>query len=183
VIAVLRLGHRIHRDKRITTHVALVARAFGADTMYVSTKDAALETSINAIVKQFGGSFSITTGVHAKTLLSSWNGSIVHLTMYGLPLEKTIGDIPHNKDVLLVIGAEKVPGYVYGVADYNIAVGHQPHSEVAALALFLDRWFKGAWQTTSFDGRITIVPCERGKHVLDHSKQARKEYAVNNPKS
>ena len=28
-ISVLRLGHRIVRDKRVSTHVALVARAFG----------------------------------------------------------------------------------------------------------------------------------------------------------
>ncbi|MCC6052717.1 MAG: tRNA (cytidine(56)-2'-O)-methyltransferase, partial [Desulfurococcaceae archaeon] len=29
-IYVLRYGHRPERDKRVTTHVALVARAFGA---------------------------------------------------------------------------------------------------------------------------------------------------------
>jgi tRNA (cytidine56-2'-O)-methyltransferase len=31
LLAVFRLGHRVQRDKRLTTHVALVARAFGAD--------------------------------------------------------------------------------------------------------------------------------------------------------
>ncbi|MCD6448820.1 MAG: tRNA (cytidine(56)-2'-O)-methyltransferase, partial [Thermoplasmata archaeon] len=31
VVVVYRYGHRISRDKRITTHVALVARAFNAD--------------------------------------------------------------------------------------------------------------------------------------------------------
>ena len=30
-VYVLRIGHRPGRDKRITTHVALVARAFGAN--------------------------------------------------------------------------------------------------------------------------------------------------------
>ena len=34
MIEVLRLGHRISRDKRISTHVALVARAFGASKIY-----------------------------------------------------------------------------------------------------------------------------------------------------
>jgi len=35
MITVLRIGHRISRDKRITTHVALVARAFGADKILI----------------------------------------------------------------------------------------------------------------------------------------------------
>ena len=39
MITILRIGHRISRDKRITTHVALVARAFGADNILVDTKD------------------------------------------------------------------------------------------------------------------------------------------------
>ena len=39
MINVLRLGHRIGRDKRITTHVALVARAFGADKILIDTED------------------------------------------------------------------------------------------------------------------------------------------------
>ena len=32
-VIILRLGHRPERDKRITTHVALTARAFGAEGM------------------------------------------------------------------------------------------------------------------------------------------------------
>ena len=31
MLHVLRLGHRIHRDERLTTHICLVARAFGPD--------------------------------------------------------------------------------------------------------------------------------------------------------
>ena len=38
MISILRLGHRISRDKRITTHVALVARAFGANNIFIDTK-------------------------------------------------------------------------------------------------------------------------------------------------
>ena len=39
MIAVLRIGHRINRDKRITTHCALVARAFGAKKIFIDTLD------------------------------------------------------------------------------------------------------------------------------------------------
>ena len=49
MITVLRLGHRISRDKRITTHVALVARAFGAYNIIISTKDQQIEENIRSL--------------------------------------------------------------------------------------------------------------------------------------
>ena len=36
MITVLRLDHRLGRDTRITTHVCLTARAFGADKVILS---------------------------------------------------------------------------------------------------------------------------------------------------
>ena len=36
VIDIVRIGQRIVRDDRVTTHVALVARAFGADTILMT---------------------------------------------------------------------------------------------------------------------------------------------------
>ena len=53
MITVLRLGHRPGRDRRVTTHVALVARAFGADKVLVSTRDVALERTVRAVVRKF----------------------------------------------------------------------------------------------------------------------------------
>ena len=35
-IEVLRIGQRVVRDDRVTTHVALVARAFGASKIYMN---------------------------------------------------------------------------------------------------------------------------------------------------
>ena len=47
MIVVLRLGHRRARDKRISTHVGLVARAFGAQKIiYSGEKDQKLLDSI-----------------------------------------------------------------------------------------------------------------------------------------
>ena len=37
-IVVLRLGHRLERDKRVTTHVGLVGRALGARGMLLAAK-------------------------------------------------------------------------------------------------------------------------------------------------
>ena len=93
MIAVLRIGHRPDRDKRITTHVALVARAFGAEKMFVDTKDRKLEETIRSVCGRFGGDFTIETGVSAKTILTQWEGLVVHLTMYG---EKLAGITLHT---------------------------------------------------------------------------------------
>jgi len=49
-IIILRMGHRQFRDNRITTHVGLVGRAFGAKGMILADiSDAAVEKSINEI--------------------------------------------------------------------------------------------------------------------------------------
>ncbi|MEM4707281.1 MAG: hypothetical protein QXL47_01590, partial [Candidatus Anstonellales archaeon] len=58
MLLVFRLGHRLPRDERISTHVALVARAFGADGMYYSgQEDKGLEESIRKICEKWGGKF------------------------------------------------------------------------------------------------------------------------------
>jgi len=165
VIVVLRLGHRIERDKRITTHVALVARAFGADKILITTRDEKIEENIRSICRRFGGDFEIKTGVKPKKIIQGWNGVIVHLTMYGAELETTLSKINRSKDLLIIVGAEKVPPYYYEAADYNVSIGNQPHSEVAALALFLDHYTKGSYLTKSFDGKIQIIPTNKGKKV------------------
>lgn len=170
MINVLRIGHRISRDKRITTHCCLVARAFGADKILIDTVDKKIEENIKSTSKRFGGNFEIQTGVNAKKFLKQWTGTIVHLTMYGDVLEKSIEKIDKKKDLLIVIGAEKVPGYVYEIADYNISVGNQPHSEVAALALFLDRYTKGSWENKKFNGNIEIIPSNTRKKVISKEK-------------
>lgn len=165
MITVLRIGHRIDRDKRITTHVALVARAFGADRIIISTKDENLARTIQSVGNRFGGKFRIETGVDPKKIIKQWNGTIVHLTMYGEELEKAVSRINKKDNLLIIVGAEKVSPYFFEAADFNISVGNQPHSEVAALALFLDRFAKGAWLKKQFHGNIEIIPSNKGKKV------------------
>src|SRR4030042_3615554 len=107
VIAVLRIGHRIDRDKRVTTHVALVARAFGADIVYITTKDEKIKKNIYSVCKRFGGNFQVQTGVDHKKIIKSWKGAIVHLTMYGEELEKAISHLDTNRVLLIIVVAEK----------------------------------------------------------------------------
>lgn len=163
-IWILRLGHRPSRDKRVTTHVALTARAMGARGIIVSTKDEELEAGIRDVVSRFGGDFEISTGVRWKEFLRDFDGQIVHLTMYGLHIDDALRRIESER-ICIVVGAEKVPAEVYQMADINLAVGNQPHSEVAALAIVMDRFTGGEGLRKDFNGRLRIIPTERGKRV------------------
>ncbi|SMD30412.1 tRNA (cytidine(56)-2'-O)-methyltransferase [Picrophilus oshimae] len=165
MITVLRIGHRPFRDKRITTHVALVARAFGASSIYIDTRDDELENTVKKVVDNFGGSFEVKTGIEWKSFMKKFHGTKVNLTMYGEPIEKRIDEIKSGDDILVLVGAEKVPIDAYLIADYNISVTNQPHSEVAALAIFLDRYFDGKELEKSYEGKINVVPMNHGKLV------------------
>lgn len=165
MITVLRLGHRPERDKRVTTHVCLVARALGANGVIISTKDESIEESVKDVVNRFGGEFFIQSGINWKNYIKNFNGVKVHLTMYGIPIQEIISKIPRDKDILIIVGSEKVPSEVYQMADFNVAITNQPHSEVAGLAIFLDRFFDGKELYKNFKGIMRVVPSERGKNM------------------
>lgn len=168
MIEVLRLGHRRARDARITTHVCLTARALGADSVVVAEKDTTLEKTVEDVCRRFGGPFRVRTGVPWKGLVrdaKAAGAKVVHLTMYGEPFEPVLERL-RGQNLLLVVGAEKVPPELYKLADHNVSVGTQPHSEVAALALALDRLTHGAWTRKEFEGEIRILPNPRGKTLM-----------------
>ena len=176
-VVILRYGHRTIRDKRVSTHTALVARAFGADGIYFSdTIDKELKANIEGVIERFGGPFFVEMGGSWSDIIERWQnegGEIIHLTMYGLPLPEVIEGIKQSpKKKLIIVGSEKVPGEIYQISDYNVAVTNQPHSEIAALCIFLDRIFDGR----AVEGRIQfkgaklkIIPSARGKHVKECS--------------
>jgi len=166
-IWIMRIGHRPDRDKRVTTHVALSSRALGAKGIYVDTKDPKLEENIRSVVDRFGGDYKIETGVTWKQVLQDFKGKVVHLTMYGQRVDEALPNIPRDQDILIIVGAEKVPFEVYERADFNVSVGNQPHSEIAALAIFLDRLTGGEALYAERDGQMTVIPCERGKKVVN----------------
>jgi tRNA (cytidine56-2'-O)-methyltransferase len=168
-IHVLRLGHRLPRDERISTHVALVARAFGASSMvYTGQHDSGLELSAKRICESWGGNFTATYSKTYKPVIKKYKEqgfTIVHLTMYGLPVQELKGKLKKISKILLIVGSEAVPGDVYQLSDYNISVTNQPHSEVAALAITLDRLMGGKeLGGLDFGGKIRIIPSERGKN-------------------
>ena len=145
---VLRIGHRPERDKRITTHVALTSRAFGASRMYLSKPDSRVITTIDEVVAKFGGDFEIEPLSNPKKFAKNWEGQIVHLTMFGLPLRDFEDKLREEQfPILFIVGAEKVPPWAFEYADYNISIGNQPHSEVSALAISLSRLNEKLWSS------------------------------------
>ena len=169
-IWIMRTGHRPHRDKRVTTHVALSSRALGAKGIYVDAEDRVLEENVRSVSERFGGDFEVHTGIKWKEAVRGFDGTVVHLTMYGQRLDEAITKIPSDKDIMIIVGAEKVPPEMYERADLNVSVGNQPHSEIAALSIFLDRLTGGRALYEDRNGRFTVIPNERGKTVVEVPK-------------
>jgi len=169
-VYVLRLGHRRERDKRVTMHVFLTARALSASgVIYSGDRDEDLERRIRAVVDGWGGPFEVKYEANWKKLIEGWKkrGAVCHLTMYGVNVDDCLCRVPRDRDILVIVGSQKVPREIFQLADFNIAIGNQPHSEVAALALFLDRLFQGKAIKEGFkDAKIKIAPQERGKKVI-----------------
>ena len=168
-VVILRIGHRPERDQRVTTHVGLTGRALGARGMYLAASDKGVVQSIADVTERWGGEYFCEDNVKWRSCIKDWKadgGVVVHLTMYGLNLPDVIGEIRPNNKILVIVGAEKVPGEIYGLADYNVAVTGQPHSEISSLALFLDHLFAGTELRNEFpEAKIRIIPSKAGKQT------------------
>lgn len=172
MITVLRLGHRRGRDDRISSHVGLTARQFGADKIiYSGERDENMLESTRDLADRWGGSFTVRYREDWRNVFEDFDGVMIQLTMYGIPIQDRIEQVKQEaegRDLLLVVGGEKVPKEVYDMVDYNIAVGNQPHSEVAAVAVFLHDFFGGDEMEQDFpDADIEVVPQERGKKTRE----------------
>jgi len=99
--------------------------------------------------------------------LKKENVKIVHLTMYGEDINNVDSKLQEEENLLIVVGAEKVPREIFDLSDYNVAIGNQPHSEISALAVLLDRIHKGTQLLTNHDNaKRKIIPSKLGKKVL-----------------
>jgi tRNA (cytidine56-2'-O)-methyltransferase len=134
------------------------------------THDGQLVETIGRVTQDFGGDFTVETGMPWRSTISKWKhsgGKIVHLTAYGAPLRKVISEIRRSKsNKLIVVGAEKMPGEVFHLADWNVAVTNQPISEVSALGIFLDWLFKHSLHENFPGGKVRILPSEGGKRIM-----------------
>lgn len=176
-VVVLRWGHR-ERDKRLTSHVALTARALGASGFILADiRDRKVKETVEKVNATWGGKFQFEMGKPWKQAVKEWrakNGVTVHLTAYGENLQTS--DIMQRirmtgKDLLVIVGSQKVPAGFFSdkISDFNVAVGNQPHSECSSLAVFLDRFYKGQELAKDFanNAKMKIVPQPRGKKVVE----------------
>ena len=177
-IVVLRLGHRPERDKRITTHVGLTARALGAGGMLLASDDKKITENIEEMTSRWGGDFFVKNNVGAFEEIKKWKsagGKVCHLSMYGINLPDAVPELKEEQKLMIIVGAEKVPGEIYELADWNVAVGNQPHSEVAALAITMDRIAETDPLTVPFENaELTVVPMKKGKKVI-HDNELKNE--------
>ena len=173
-VVVLRWGHR-YRDKRLTSHVALTARALGASGFVLAdVRDEKVKTTIEKVTKQWGDSFWFKMGTPWKQVVKEWKakeGIVVHLTAYGENIQTS--DVLRRiratgKDILVIVGSRKVPSEFFSetISDYNVAIGNQPHSECSSLAIFFDRLLEGRELSRKFkDAKLRIIPQMRGKKI------------------
>jgi len=174
-VAVLRWGHRPQRDARLTTHVALVARALGAARFVLSDiEDKKIKETVEKVKTNWGNEFRFEMGTSWKKVVKDWKakgGIVVHLTAYGenIQTSNVLQRIKETgKAILIIVGSQKVPKEFFSEAfsDFNVAIGNQPHSECASLAVFLDRLFEGEELKKSFrNAKVRIIPQERGKKI------------------
>jgi tRNA (cytidine56-2'-O)-methyltransferase len=181
LVTILRIGHRIKRDKRITTHLALVARAFGAKCLVIAgEKDQKIANTLEKVVIEWGGNFQLNFIPYEdwEIFIRNWKydpkNRIVHLTMYGENISnferseefmnlKELSQHSSSSDLLVIVGGEKIPGKVFKMANWNIAISNQPHSEVASLAVFLDHFNPSALKLRFSDAQKQIIPSLEGK--------------------
>jgi tRNA (cytidine56-2'-O)-methyltransferase len=168
MIIILRIGHRKERDKRISTHIGLMSRAFLADKIiYSGEHDDSLIDSVNKVSKAWGGEFMAEYSKNYIKTINEYKSKgfkIAHLTMYGLPIKGKLKELKKEKNLLVIAGGEKVPRDVYELADYNISITNQPHSELGALAIFLDRVNDGRELSEEIKGlKKRIKPSANGK--------------------
>lgn len=171
----MRWGHRPSRDARLTTHVALAARALGASGIILSDiEDRKIKETIDEVAQSWGGPFFFEMGIPWKKAVNDWktqNDIVVHLTAYGENVETS--DVLQRikacgKNVLVIVGSQKVPREFFSeaVSDFNVAIGNQPHSECASIAVFLDRFLEGKELARSFQNwKVRVLPQPRGKKV------------------
>lgn len=149
----------------------MVSRALGAEAIYLEEVEKDIPATVKEVNETWGGEFDVVVGMSPRKVIAEAKAEgrrVVHLTMYGLPLQEKIDELRRNEKLLVVVGGPKVPGYVYHYSDYNIAVTSQPHSEIAALAILLHEVQSGEELKRNFGkSKLRIVPSARGKRVIE----------------
>jgi tRNA (cytidine56-2'-O)-methyltransferase len=166
------VGQRYVRDDRTLTHLCLVSRALGAELIYLEDAEKEVVGTLEAVNRTWGGDFKAVLGSSWRKVIreaKEEGRKVVHLTMYGVPIQEAVEELRKEEKMLVVVGGPKVPGKVYHEADFNVSVTSQPHSEIAALAIVLHEIQNGEELKRTFQkSRLRILPSARGKRVVEN---------------
>jgi tRNA (cytidine56-2'-O)-methyltransferase len=128
-----------------------------------------LREGVQEVNEAWGGRFEVVEAHSWRSVFKEAREEgrlVVHLTMYGIPIQDRVGELASRNRFLIAVGGPKVPGEVYRLADYNVSVTSQPHSEVAALAIAMHEIQEGEELKKEFGpSKMKIVPSEKGKKV------------------
>jgi tRNA (cytidine56-2'-O)-methyltransferase len=128
-----------------------------------------IKDTLEKINNTWGGNFIVEFIDNWKSVVKNKKEEgfkIIHLSMYGEKINDIQEKLRIERKMLVVVGAEKVPREIYELADYNIGVGSQPHSEISALAILLDRIQNGKqFEKVFSDAKRKIIPTKNGKNV------------------
>ena len=106
-IRVLRIGQRYVRDDRTLTHLCLVSRALGAEAIYLEDAEKDVTSTLEEVNRTWGGSFKAILGVSWRKMIQEAKRegrTVVHLTMYGLPMQDVVPKLRGLDRILLVVG-------------------------------------------------------------------------------
>ena len=145
-VRVVRIGHRYVSDYRTLTHLCLVSRALGAEAVHLEEMETGSSSRGGGGQPRLGRRLRSPRGASGSRRLpeaKEEGRTVVHLTMYGMPLQEKVAELRKRDSFLIAVGGPKVPGEAYQLADFNIAVTSQPHSEIAALGDSAPRAAKG----------------------------------------
>ena len=183
-VSVLRLGHRRDRDKRITSHLGLTARAFGADEIHLAGEEDpyALETW-KSVTKRFGGKFKCFYEKKPLRFLRRFSknsgdgkpGTIIHLTMYG---ENWKDELPKIDAILIThdhydhLDLESIKKLHPKVDTFFVALGVKKH--LCKWGIDADKVIElDWWQCRTFHNvQITFTPSRHfsGRGLRDREK-------------
>ncbi len=170
-VSVLRLGHRYPRDARVSTHLALVSWAFGIDELiYTGDRDVEFESNVGRIISKWGSKFVIRYEDNYRDIIKQYKSKdyrIIHLTMYGVNVNYLMDELLNISKHLVVVGGQKVPGEIFRLSDFNVAIGGLPHSEISALAVYLDRIYMGIQLERHPSVSRSIVQMKLGKKIVE----------------
>ena len=92
-VDVLRLGYRLGRDPRITTHLALVGRALGADRFLLAgNEDPKMFENLESVASRFGGGMDCE---HIKSPMG-WLRRFVDEDAGDQAMQRVAGDCPDD---------------------------------------------------------------------------------------